>query len=99
MSEEHIGHLMDDSHRDLGSARRFIHEAVYPKSINDSYYAAFYAAKACLLHLGIRSKNHKSVQIGIGQVVDEGHLPQEMEPLGRRLLYRDLVSGEPGVAT
>ena len=88
MSEAHIGYLMDDSHREIGSARRFIHEGVYPKSINDSYYATFYAAKACLLHLGIKSKNHKSVQMGIDQVVGEGHLPQGMEDALSQLFGR-----------
>ena len=59
MSEQDIGYLMDDSRRDLAFARRFRDEGIFPRSINDSYYAAFYAAKAYLLHLDITSKSHK----------------------------------------
>lgn len=83
MSEQGIGYLMEDSRRDLASARRFRDEGIYPKSINDSYYAAFYAAKAYLLYLDIPSKSHKSVQQRIAAVVGEGSLTEDMrEPLG-----------------
>lgn len=78
MSKTAIGFLMHDSLRDLGSARRFRDEGTYPKSINDSYYAVFYTAKACLLHLGTKSKSHKSVQAGIDTLVGDGRLPQDM---------------------
>lgn len=90
MSEQGIGYLMDDSRRDLTSARRFRDEGIYPKSINDSYYAAFYAAKAYLLHLDIRSKSHKSVQRHIAAVVGEGSLTEDMrELLGLLLRMRN----------
>ena len=65
MSDDHVAFLMEDSHRDLSYAGRFLRDGVYPKSIANSYSAAFYAAKALLTHLKIRSKNHKSVQLGI----------------------------------
>ena len=78
MFERDIGFLMDDSLRDLRSARRFLDEETYPKSISDSYFSTFYAAKAVLLHLGIKTKSHKSVQIGIDAAVDEGRLSQDM---------------------
>ena len=79
MSSQEIGFLMDDSLRDLQSARRFRDEGVYAKSINDSYYAVFYAAKAALLHLGVRSKDHRGVRMAINQVVADGGLPPGME--------------------
>ena len=88
MSKQDIGYLMDDSRRDLASARRFRDEGTYPKSINDSYYASFYAAKAYLLHLNIPSKSHKSVQQRIAAVVGEGRLPPDMRGILRRLLER-----------
>lgn len=78
MSSQEIGFLMDDSLRDLQSSRRFRDEGVYAKSINDSYYAVFYAAKAALLHLEVRSKSHRSVQAGIDTVVADNRLPQGM---------------------
>lgn len=74
MSEDHVAFLMQDSHRDYGYAQQFLSEGVYPKSISNSYYAAFYAAKALLLHLRIRSKGHKSVQVSIEVAIDRGHL-------------------------
>ncbi|MDE0122038.1 MAG: HEPN domain-containing protein [bacterium] len=55
-------------------ARRFIEMGEYIKSIQDSYYSAFYAAKAALIHLGIRSKSHQSVQGRIDELVDSGVL-------------------------
>ena len=88
MSEQDIGYLMDDSRRDLASARRFRDEGIFPKSINDSYYASFYAAKAYLLHLDITSKSHRSVQQRIAAVVREGRLPPDMHGVLRRLLER-----------
>lgn len=74
MSSQHIGFLMDDSLRDLQSSRRFRDEGIYAKSINDSYYAA----KAALLHLDVRSKSHRSVQAGIDTVEADGRLPHGM---------------------
>ena len=74
MAEDHVAFLMQDSHRDYDYAQQFLLEGVYPKSISNSYYAAFYAAKALLLHLRIRSKGHKSVQMSIEAVIDRGHL-------------------------
>ncbi len=65
MSEQDVRFLMEYSFRDLAVARQFCGDGLYQKSINESYYAAFYAAKACLLHLGIKTKSHKSVQIAI----------------------------------
>lgn len=55
-------------------ARRFIEMGEYVNSIQDSYYAAFYAAKAAMIHLGIRSKSHQSVQGRIDELVDSGVL-------------------------
>ena len=88
MSERDIKSLMEYTHRDLGYARRFLDEGQYPKSINESYYAAFYAAKAGLLHLGIRSKSHQSVQAGIDSMVDDGFLPSDMRGAIELLLSR-----------
>ena len=74
MRDDHIAFLMEDSHRDLFYAQQFLGEGVYPKSISNSYSGAFYAVKALLLHLKIRSKSHKSVQISIEVAIDRGHL-------------------------
>ena len=74
MPNEHKAFLMEDSRRDHAYAQRFLAEEAYPKSISNSYYAAFYAAKALLLHLGIKSKSHKSVQMSIELAISRGHL-------------------------
>lgn len=78
MSEQDVEFLMTDSLRDLRLARRFLDEGLYPKSINESYYAAFYAGRACLISLGITSKSHRSVQAGIDMAVDDGSTPLSM---------------------
>ena len=46
MSREAILSLMEYCQRDLGYSQRFLDEGEYPKSIGESYYSAFYAAKA-----------------------------------------------------
>ena len=88
MRETDIDALMAYAARDLGYAQRFLDEGEYPKSINESYYSVFYAAKAGLLHLGVRSKNHQSVQAGIDSMVDSGRLPSEMKGTLALLLSR-----------
>ncbi len=72
MHERDIVSLMEYSHRDLSDSREQIGKGSYPKSIHDSYFAVFYAGKALLLHLGTRSKSHRSVQAGIDEAVDRG---------------------------
>ncbi|MCY4622996.1 MAG: HEPN domain-containing protein [bacterium] len=42
-------------------ARKFIGLGEHAKSVQDSYSTAFYAAKAALAQLNIRSKYHTSV--------------------------------------
>lgn len=74
MPEDAIAYLMEDSRRDCGYARWFLSEGVYPKSISNSYYAAFYAAKALLLKLNIRAGSHKSVHAAIETAIDQGSL-------------------------
>ena len=59
----------------LGWARRFLEEHDHVMSIQSSYMAAFYAAKAALGHLGIRSKYHTSVLGRLENLVREGLLP------------------------
>ena len=88
MRETDIDALMAYPARDLAYAQRFLDEGEYPKSINESYYSVFYAAKAGLLHLGVRSKNHQSVQAGVDSMVDSGHLPSEMKGTLALLLSR-----------
>ncbi len=70
MYEGDITFLMEYCQRDLGYAQGLIVKGDYAKSIGESYYAVFYAAKAGLLHLGIRSKSHQSVQAGIDSIVE-----------------------------
>ena len=43
---------------DPSISRTHLSEGTYPKCINDSYYAVFYAAKVGLGWLGIRTKGH-----------------------------------------
>lgn len=44
------------------------------RAVQESYFAAFYAAKAALMHLRIRSKKHNSVQGRISELVDQGRV-------------------------
>lgn len=69
-------------------SRRFLEVGEYIKSIQDSYYAAFYAAKATMIHLGVRSKSHQSVQVRIDELVDSGVLPLETRGVLEILLRR-----------
>ena len=88
MSKGGILSLMEYCQRDLGYSQRFLDEGEYPKSIDESYYSAFYAAKARLLHLGIRTKSHQSVQAGIDTVVEDGSLPHNMKGVLQALYSR-----------
>lgn len=72
----------------LGWARKFLELGEYIKSIQDSYFAAFYAAKATLSHLGVRSKSHRSVQDRIDDLVAEGALPPHTGDVLELLLAR-----------
>ena len=74
MRKDDVAILTERYAHSLEWARRFIEMGEYTKSIQDSYFAAFYAAKAALIHLGIRSKSHQSVQDRIDDLVDDGSL-------------------------
>lgn len=88
MRESDISILMERCLHDLAWARKFIGLDEYIKSIQDSYYAAFYAAKAALGHLGIRSKSHHSVQGRIDELVEGGTLPSDTRGVLGLLLAR-----------
>ena len=55
-------------------ARKFIGLGENAKSVQDSYLAAFYAAKATLAQLNIRSKYHTSVMNRVTALVRDGSL-------------------------
>ena len=55
-------------------ARKFIGLGEHTKSVQDSYLAAFYAAKAALAQLNIRSKYHTSVMNRVTALVRDGPL-------------------------
>lgn len=86
MDKQHIEWLMDDSRRELRSARTHLSDGTYPKCINDSYYAVFYAAKAGLGWLGIRTKGHQSVQIGVETAISQQDLPTDLRGILAELL-------------
>ncbi len=95
MYEGDITFLMEYCQRDLGYAQGLIVKGDYAKSIGESYYAVFYAAKAGLLHLGIRSKSHQSVQAGIDSIVERellspalGNLPAILLNMRNEAVYR-----------
>lgn len=95
MLEPDIAALMELCERDREVARRFLGEGQYAKSVSESYYAVFYAAKAVLFHLGVKSKSHHSVQAGIDRVVQQGdlpahlgHVPQELHRRRDEAVYR-----------
>ena len=83
-----IGWLMADSRSKLDTAAMHLADGRYTDSINDSYYAAFYAAKAGLLSIGIKTKSHASVRAGIGLAVDQGYLPEDVASVLPNLLVR-----------
>ena len=78
MDERHIAGLMTDSRTELGSAQARLREGLYRKSIRDSYYAVFYAAKAGLGGLNIKTKSHQSVENELRQIVVLGHLSSQL---------------------
>ena len=95
MYDRDITFLMDYCRRDLAYAQDLIAKGDYAKSIGESYYATFYAAKAGLLHLGIRSKSHQSVQAGIDRIVqrellspDLGNVPLILLNMRNEAVYR-----------
>lgn len=83
MRKDDVAILTDRYVRSLEWARRFIELGEYTKSIQDSYFAAFYAAKAALIHLGIRSKSHQSVQDRIDDLVEDGFLLSDIKRRAR----------------
>ena len=100
MYEGDITPLMEYCRRDLGYAQGLIVKGDYAKSIGDSYYAVFYAAKAGLLQLGIRSKSHQSVQARIDSIVerevlspDLGNVPAILLNMWNKAVYRVVRCG------
>ena len=75
MREDDIAALRQRSGHSLEWANRFLDMGEYIKSIRDGYDAAFYAAKAALIHLSVRSKSHRSVYNEVSGLVDKGVLP------------------------
>ena len=88
MREDDVGLLTERYRHSLEWSRRFIEMGEYTKSIQDSYFASFYAAKAALIHLGIRSKSHQSVQDRIDDLVDRGSLLPDTRGVLELLLAR-----------
>lgn len=88
MRKDDVATLTERYLHSLEWARRFIEMGEYIKSLQDSYFAAFYAAKAALIHLGIRSKSHQSVQDRIDDLVDDGSLPSDTRGVLELLLAR-----------
>ena len=88
MRESDIAALMGLCERDWEVALRFRSEGQYAKSVSESYYAVFYAAKAVLLHLGVKSKSHRSVQAGIDHIVRQGYLPAHLGHVPQELHRR-----------
>lgn len=79
--------LMEYCKLDLGYAEQMIEKGDYTKSIGESYYAVFYAAKAGLLHLGITSKSHQSVQARLDGIVENGVLIPDIGSIPEGLLH------------
>lgn len=86
MSSENIALLMEYCERDLAYAKSMMEKGDHAKSIGESYYAVFYAAKAVLIHLGISSKSHQSVQAGLDSIVEKGLLVPDLGSIPERLL-------------
>lgn len=78
MDDHHIENLLEDSRIELASAHARVLERLYRKSVRDSYFAVYYAAKAGLGHPGIRTKSHQSVQNGIDRAIESGQLTPEL---------------------
>ena len=88
MREDDVAALRERYSHSLEWARRFVEMGEYIKSIQDSYFAAFYAAKAALIHLGLRSKSHQSVQDRIDDLVNHGSLSPNIRGVLELLLAR-----------
>ena len=88
MRKQDVAIHTDRCFHSLGWAQRFLELDEYTKSIQDSYFAAFYAAKAALIHMGIRSKSHRSVQDRIDDLVDDGSLLPDIRGVLQLLLAR-----------
>ena len=85
MREDELAALKERFPHRLEWSRKFLEMNELVFSIEASYYAAFYAAKAALLHVGIRSKSHQHVQHLIDDLVDDGSLPPDIEGVLDRL--------------
>ena len=88
MRRDDVAVLTERYLHSLAWAQRFVEMGEYTKSIQDSYFAAFYAAKAALIHLGIRSKSHQSVQDRIDELVDDGSVLPDTRGVLELLLAR-----------
>lgn len=88
MVEDDLAALRERWEHSWDWARKFLDMGDYIMSIQSCYFAAFYAAKAALIHSGVRSKSHRSVQDRIDDLVEAGVLPTGVSGSLESLLAR-----------
>lgn len=79
---------LEKAERLLGDAELLLKESRWESSINRSYYAALYAAKATLILFGLDPKTHEGVKTMINKkLILDGLIPQEYGKWFRNLFF------------
>ena len=80
---------MTRARQDLAAAQLLVENGFSAQAVSRAYYAAFYAAEAALLTLGVSRSKHSGVVSAFGElVVVKGGVDGEVGRLLRRLFNR-----------
>jgi uncharacterized protein (UPF0332 family) len=93
------GRGIDRAHQELEAARLLTQAGFGPQAVSRAYYAAFYAAEAVLLELGVtRSKHSVVIAAFIRHVLHDDSLDDKVGRLLRSLFDRR-AQADYGVAS